>query len=280
VLSVVACGSQTLFAEEPSAPPTNLNEAQLIHRIKTEVIRELREGTWLAEQIELVIARLVDRAKTAQEAALAEQERQAQERASHVRGFDPSRDHVRGSPEAELSLIEYSDFECPFCKQFHRALLAMTAMYPGRVNWIYRHFPLAMHNPAAQKEAEAAECAYEAGGHASFWVYADEIFARTTSNGQGFPPDRLVPLANELGLDEQAFRNCLDTGRQTTRVKEDLIEGEALGISGTPMTVLLHNRTGAVRLISGAVSIVELERVVGQLREQVERTQGQRRQGD
>jgi len=244
---------------------TRPDEEQLTQKIKAEILRDLREGNWLAEQMQLAIERYVQRMRAANDAALAEQARQAQEKARQVRRVTPTRDHVRGNRDGELSLIEYSDFECPFCKQFHETARQVVEMSAGKINWVYRHFPLGFHNPGAQKEAEAAECAYEAGGDAAFWAYADAIYARTTSNGQGFPPDRLVPLAQELGHDRQAFQACLDSGRPAARVREDIAEGEHVGVSATPTNILLHNKTGAVRVIVGAVPLTEVRAGVAQL---------------
>jgi protein-disulfide isomerase len=125
--------------------------------------------------------------------------------------------------------------------------------YGGRVNWVYRHFPLNIHNPGAQKQAEASECANELGGNEAFWKYADAIYARTKSNGNGFPINKLVPLAKEIGLDETEFQNCLKSGRYTERVQEDLAEGSRVGITGTPGNILLNNETGEVKFLKGAV---------------------------
>ena len=93
--------------------------------------------------------------------------------AKKVRPVTSSRDHIYGNPAAIVSLIEYSEFECPFCKRFHPTPSKVVEKYQGKVNWVFRHFPLDIHNPAAQKEAEAAECAGELGGDEAFYKYAD-----------------------------------------------------------------------------------------------------------
>jgi protein-disulfide isomerase len=87
------------------------------------------------------------------------------------------------------------------------------------------------------------------GGADAFWRYTDAIYARTSSGGKGFATDQLTPLATELGLDGQAFQQCLDSGRHADRVAEDLQEGSSIGITGTPGNILLNNVTGEVRLL-------------------------------
>ena len=104
----------------------------------------------------------------------------------------------------------------------------------------------------AQKQAEASECAAELGGNEAFWTYADTIYERTTSNGKGFPIEKLVPLAGEIGLDIAQFQACLDSGKYAEQVQGDLQDGAKSGISGTPGSILLNNTTGEAKLVSGA----------------------------
>jgi protein-disulfide isomerase len=250
----------------------NLNAAlpafaddDLVRRIKDEVLRELRDDKWLAEQIDLGIQRYIEKMNAAQAAEAAERARQADAKAAAVRRPAAARDHIRGPLDAEISLIEYSDFECPYCKSFHQSAAELLAQYPGRVNWVYRHFPLAFHNPGAQTQAEAAECARHVGGAPAFWRYADALFARTTSGGKGFPVEKLAPLAQELGLERGAFEDCVASGRYGARVKADVDEGQKIGITGTPSTVILNNRTGEARLVVGALPVSELKARIGQL---------------
>src|SRR5204863_994561 len=100
-------------------------------------------------------------------------------------------DHVYGNPNARFTLIEYSDFECPYCKTVHLTLKKLIDDSGGDVNWVYRHFPLEFHNPGAQRQAEASECIAELSGNDSFWKFANAIYARTRAGGKGFPLDNL-----------------------------------------------------------------------------------------
>ncbi len=185
--------------------------------------------------------------------------------ARNLRPVSPSRDHIAGNPDATITLVEYSDFECPFCKRFHPTVKKLIENNGGKVNWVYRHFPLAFHNPGAQKQAEASECAAEIGGNDAFWRYSDLIYGRTRSNGNGFPVDGLVPLAGEIGLDTASFKKCLDSGRMATRVGEDYDDGVKAGISGTPGVILLNQETGEVIPMAGAVPVQQLQAAVDRL---------------
>ncbi len=243
----------TAFAQQDQGKQAGSDDEQRqIQRIKEEIMRELREGEFLREQIELGIQDYIKKQRQAQIAARAEKERLANERAKNVRRVSNGRDHIYGDPNAPISLIEYSDFECPYCKRFHATAKEIVQAYKGKVNWVYRHFPLSFHNPGAQKQAEASECANELGGNDAFWKYTDAIYARTKSGGKGFPVANLTSLAKKIGLDEQKFRQCLESGKQAARVKEDVTEAIQLGITGTPASILLHNQTGATRLKTGA----------------------------
>lgn len=178
------------------------------------------------------------------------QERQPSELAKNVP--PPSQDdHLYGNPDAAVTQVEYSDFECPFCKGFYGTAKRLVDASGGQVNWVYRHFPLAFHS-GAQKEAEAAEGVTELGGNDAFWKFSDTIFARTTSNGKGFPIENLTPLAAEIGLDQARFQQCLDSGRFAEKVQQQMAAGARAGVSGTPGNILYHKPSGRVIAIRGA----------------------------
>jgi protein-disulfide isomerase len=261
--TAVSCPSS--LAAEPRVNPAAPNKA-LVKEVTGAVIKSLGENEQLLDKaVERGIQRYIDRQRAEQDKARAEQARQVQETAKKVRRPSPDRDHIRGNPRATISLIEYSDFECPFCKRFHETPGKLLETHGDQLNWVYRHYPLGFHNPGAQKQAEATECASELGGGDAFWRYTDALYGRTTSGGKGFPVEQLAPLAEELGLNRLDFEKCLESGRYATRVKEDLDEGSAIGITGTPGTILLNNKTGEVRLLSGALPESTLAASIGEL---------------
>lgn len=229
-----------------------IDEQRLIDKIKEAVINELRSGNFFQEQVELGIQNYIRQQEQAQAAARAEQQRLANEKVKNVRRVSAARDHILGDPKAPVSLIEYSDFECPFCKRFHPVVQQIMEFYAGKVNWVYRHFPLAMHNPGAQKQAEASECVTQLGGNDAFWKFTHAIYNRTLSGGKGFPLSQLAALGREIGVDDKQLQECIDSGKQAGRVQEDLNEAIEIGVTGTPASILLHNETGEAVLKVGA----------------------------
>lgn len=147
-------------------------------------------------------------------------------------------DHIRGSLEAPVKIIEYSDTECPFCKNFHFTMRQLVGEYDGKVAWIYRHFPVSSTHPKALKEAEATECAAELGGKEMFWIYINRLFEITPSNNQ-LDLEKLEGLAEEVGLSKEKFKTCLDSGKHSSKISSEIFESMKLGISGTPYTVVI-----------------------------------------
>lgn len=151
-----------------------------------------------------------------------------------------SDDHIRGNPNAELVIVEFSDTECPFCKNFHQTMKQVMDTYgaDGKVAWVYRHFPLVQLHPKAAYEAEALECAAELGGNDGFWKYTDKLYEVTPSNN-GFDSAQLPALAEQVGLDKAAFTACLESGKHKARVDADMQEVIAAGGQGTPHSIIL-----------------------------------------
>jgi protein-disulfide isomerase len=170
-------------------------------------------------------------------------------------------DHIRGNPKATVAVVEYSDFECPFCIRLEPTLTQISKEYGDKVMIVYRHFPLGFH-ANAPKEAEATECANELGGNDAFWSYHDKIFERTTGNGTGFPLANLVPLAKELGLNETAFKSCLDSGKYAKHVADEMAAGQAAGVSGTPGNFIVNLKTEENVMISGAQPFANFKQAI------------------
>lgn len=166
-----------------------------------------------------------------------------------------SDDHILGNPQAKIVIVEYSDFECPFCKHFHDTLNRIMREYgaSGDVAWIYRQFPLDSLHTKARTEAEASECVAALGGNDAFWKFSNGIFATTPSNDgldigdyntnpsnpSGIDAGELSRLAVEAGVDKTKFEACLAAGTYAEKVQEHEAEVLAAGGRGTPHSIII-----------------------------------------
>lgn len=171
------------------------------------------------------------------------EEKKLRKSAGGVKPVTPE-DHILGDPNAPVKVIEFSDFECPFCKGFHSTLKQVMAEYgqAGKVAWIYRHFPLDDLHSKARKEAQGAECANELGGNEAFWAYAESIFEVTPSN-DGLDLSQLPQIAEKVGLDRTKFEACLEGdergGKFADHIEADYQDARAAGGTGTPYTIIV-----------------------------------------
>lgn len=157
-------------------------------------------------------------------------------------------DNIKGDKNASITLVEFSDFQCPYCKKFNPTMDKVMQEYSEKVRLIYRHYPLDFHQNA-QKSAEASECAGEQG---KFWEYLDKAFANSEGDGTGLNDADLKKYATELQLDVTQFNQCLSSGKFAEKVKNDMQSGIDAGIKGTPGTILI-DQNGNTQLISGAL---------------------------
>lgn len=171
-------------------------------------------------------------------------------------------DHLRGNPKAEVFVVEYSDTECPFCKQFHKTMKEAMSEYEskGKVAWVYRHFPLDQLHPKARHEAVALECANELGGSEAFWKYTDRIYEVTTSNNT-LDPAQLPVIASFVGLDVQKFNTCLASNKYDAKIEADVVNATAIGGRGTPWSVVV-NKKGTKYPLSGAQSLASVKQII------------------
>ena len=150
-------------------------------------------------------------------------------------------DPVLGDKDAPVTIIEFSDYESPFCKRhFDETLPKLIQNYvdTGKVKIVFRDLPLSFHDPMATKEAIAANCAGEQGGDAKYFQYHDEIFTRTISNGNGLSENDLTTIAVDTGLNISSFNSCLLDTAQEDEVKKDLVDAGKAGASGTPTFII------------------------------------------
>ncbi len=164
-------------------------------------------------------------------------------------GYNMAGDLYRGSADAPLTVVEFSDFQCPYCKQFvdeTKAVLDETYVDTGQVLWVFKHFPLNIH-PQAPAAGVAAECAAEQG---QFWEMHHLLFERVGEWSIEDPSPVFVDLAGELGLDVDTFTACLDDPTMMERVNADMAEG-APYVRGTPTFIVLRGERGSI--IPGAL---------------------------
>lgn len=162
-----------------------------------------------------------------------------------IEAVDPDEDHIRGNEDATVTIIEYSDLECPFCARVHPTMKQLLADYGNKVNWVYRHYPLSFH-PTAQKAAEASECAAELGGNDKFWALVDMIYEKGSDLAQ------LGTYAKEIGLNQTAFQSCVDSGKYAAKTAAMLQSGSKAGVQGTPGNLIINNKTKEIAVVSGA----------------------------
>ncbi|MBF0096143.1 MAG: thioredoxin domain-containing protein [Magnetococcales bacterium] len=157
-------------------------------------------------------------------------------------------DLARGKADAPITLIEFSDFECPYCRRAQPVLKELEKAYGDKIRFVFRHYPLSFHQQAP-KASEAAQCAADQG---QFWPFHAALF----SEGVSLAPADLKKTAGKLGLNQATFDACLDSGRHAGRVEKDSDEGKKLGITGTPTFFV-----NGIRLV-GAVPLDRFKQVI------------------
>lgn len=174
------------------------------------------------------------------------------------------KDHIKGNPDALVKIVEYSDFECPFCKQFHNTMNEVMDKYgaSGDVAWVFRQFPLEQLHPVkAQAVAVASECANEQGGNDTFWKFTDRYFELTLTNNRT-DIDTVIPqIAKEIGLDTTVFNTCRQSGKYDEHIQGDIANAVATGGRGTPWSVVIAPN-GKTFPINGAQPRAAVEQII------------------
>ncbi len=185
-----------------------------------------------------------------------------------IRNISIDDDPMRGNPDAVITIIEFSDFQCPFCAKFHEDTLPQLEqnyISTGKVNFVYRDFPIQSTHPSAVPAALSAECADDQG---KFWEMHDIIFENQRV-WQGLQVQQSMSLfrdyAMEIGLNIDEFDSCMSSGKYTEEIQNDLNDGRNYGVTGTPGFFVGNEEIGFTKLI-GAQPFSSFQRVIdGQL---------------
>ncbi|WP_166256144.1 DsbA family protein [Marinobacter salicampi] len=164
--------------------------------------------------------------------------------------------NLYGAEEAEVSVIEFSDFDCPYCQRFHETPKQVVDQSGGQVNWVWKHFPV---HPSARPLHEATQCIAKQDNRL-FWVATQLVFDEGGS--RGIKPEKLGEM---LPIDQEAYLNCLGSSEIAQSVQEDYNFGQEAGVTGTPATFVIHNRTNQVMQLKGAVPASQVKAAVQQL---------------
>lgn len=176
-----------------------------------------------------------------------------------------TKDHILGNPDAPVTIVSFTDFECPFCKRFHITMKQIMDEYgaSGKVKWVLRELPLIQLHSKAKNEAVAAECASELGGNDAFWKYLDRLFDITPSNN-GLDPNELPKIAEYIGLDKTKFEACLTSGKFDQLIDEETQDGINSGAQGTPYSVII-GPNGQKSVIPGALPYEQIKQAIDEI---------------
>ncbi|MFH0845840.1 MAG: thioredoxin domain-containing protein [Patescibacteria group bacterium] len=175
------------------------------------------------------------------------------------------RDQVLGNPEAEIILVTYSDFECPYCKNFHETMIKISDEYGknGKIAWVFRHFPV--HGLQTQLKAAGSECVANMN-ETKFWEFTNKLF---TVDENGWPTvDDMEKMVTDLGLDKNEFNRCMADGDTQAKVEADFNAGIASGVEGTPHTIVYVKNSTTTYPISGAQSYENVKAIIEGLLEE------------
>lgn len=237
--------------------------------LKDKVDTQATEIERLSEQLspemmELTVQRAIDQYEYSKKLENLEQLATKYQYAETLEG---TTDRIYGSPDAEISIIEFSDIECPYCKKFHSTPKNVVDSAGGKVNWVWKHLPLSFHNPAAKDLAVLSECVARVGGNQKFWMFTDLLFKHTKGNGQGI--DDTSKLISELMIDQSLIDGCLTQDIALNRVESDMQFAAQAGVTGTPSVFLIHHPTEKVIKMPGFISEQQLRLGIKQLKAQI-----------
>lgn len=172
-----------------------------------------------------------------------------------------SSDHVFGNPNAPLIFIVYSDYACPYCKEYHDTLKHLLSLYGrrGHIAWVYRHMPAEQLHKFSPTYALASECVARDAGNSGFWKFTDLLFDHLETPETELSRTELIELATQAGTNAESFRTCVERNELMNNVKRDFDEAVATGAEATPFTVIFLN--GEMQATEGQLTFAELAAV-------------------
>jgi protein-disulfide isomerase len=178
------------------------------------------------------------------------------------------KDHIKGNPNAPIMIVEYSDFDCPFCKNFHETMNKIMADYgaDGKVAWVFRQFPLEQLHPNAPATAAASECVASLGGNDAFWKFADMIYQDRTTN-EPTNITKLPEYAEKAGVNKAKYNECVSAGTFTQKIADDVAAAVKTGARGTPYSILMVGDQQGI--INGAQPYATVKKMVDTMVQQL-----------
>ncbi|CAN5145352.1 hypothetical protein BH11PAT4_BH11PAT4_8500 [soil metagenome] len=174
-------------------------------------------------------------------------------------------DRIDGSRTADIILLEYSDLECPFCKDLNATITTLKQEYGDQLSHVFRHLPIASLHQNAPMEAEAAECVAEQGGNAAFFKFTNAVFVGSKSNGLSYTEADMQTLAGSLGLNSATLKTCMDSNRTIAAVDVTIKEAKTMGMTGTPTWFLIRTSDGMTKQATGAKKIDAVRDVINEM---------------
>lgn len=169
-------------------------------------------------------------------------------------------DHVYGSPDAKLKLLEFSDLDCPFCKTIHVTLKRLVDESDGKIAWVFRNFPLTERHPSAGNKAMVAECISDIAGNDTYWQFLNAYFSQQDASAS---VDLAMNIAELLGVNRQELQNCYEEGRFEDRITSHIQDAVTAGANGTPYTVVVTKNKNIP--IGGAQPIENFKKIIDPL---------------
>jgi protein-disulfide isomerase len=189
----------------------------------------------------------------------------AAEKIDTTNKIDPvtTADHIKGDINAPVKIVEFSDFECPFCKRQHETLLGIVdKVGVDKVAWVYRQFPLEQLHPVkAMAAAMASECVAELGGNDKFWLFTDRYFEETLTNNKTDIETLIPKLVTETGVNKQAFNSCFEGEKHKAAIESDIADAVETGGRGTPWSIIV-GPSGKTYPINGALPANVIEQMI------------------